>query len=130
MARFERWLAPSAAFELYLEVGADVAYPDAGRHRRATVKAKRALRARRRSGALLRGGGLLFDAWVEPRARTSRSWRVTCRPGVIRMPAFPGFPRPSAATPSSPRCRLRVIRRYRRRRVATLIARSFTDAQP
>ena len=68
-ARFERWLAPREAFALYLEIGADVACPGGERHRRAMVQARRALRARRRSGARLRGGGLLFDAWVE-RSRT------------------------------------------------------------
>lgn len=69
LARFERRLAPRETFELYLEIGADVATPGADRHRRAMVQARRALRSRRRSGARLRGGGLLFDAWVE-RSRT------------------------------------------------------------
>jgi len=69
MARFERWVAPSEAFELYLEAGAGAAVPQARRHRHAEVQARRALRARRRSGARLRGSGLLFDAWVE-RSRT------------------------------------------------------------
>jgi len=68
-ARFERWLPPREAFELYLEVGPEPARPDAERHRLAAVQARRAMRARRRSGARLRGGGLLFDAWVE-RSRT------------------------------------------------------------
>ncbi len=68
-ARFECRLAPRECFELYLEVGSDAQRPDAARHRRAMVHARGALRARRRSGARLRGSGLLFDAWVE-RSRT------------------------------------------------------------
>ncbi len=69
MARFERWLAPGEAFELYLELGPDAQAPEPRRHRRAAVQARGALRARRRSGARLRGSGLLFNAWVE-RSRT------------------------------------------------------------
>jgi len=69
MARFELRLDPRASFALYLEAGADAGQPEATRHRRAMAQARRALRARRRSGARLRGSGLLFDAWVE-RSRT------------------------------------------------------------
>jgi glycogen debranching enzyme len=68
-ARFEFRLAPHESVDLYLEAGVEVGQPGAARHRRAMVQARRALRARRRSGARLHGGGLLFDAWVE-RSRT------------------------------------------------------------
>jgi Glycogen debranching enzyme len=69
MARFDLQLGPRQGMALYLEAGAEVGQPEATRHRRAMAQARRALRARRRPGARLRGGGLLFDAWVE-RSRT------------------------------------------------------------
>ncbi|ADV26357.1 Amylo-alpha-16-glucosidase [Pseudoxanthomonas suwonensis 11-1] len=69
MARFDLELGPREHVTLYLEAGAEVGQPEATRHRRSMAQARRALHGRRRPGARLRGGGLLFDAWVE-RSRT------------------------------------------------------------
>lgn len=68
-ARFDVRLLPHQGFELYLEVGTEPSRPGRERYRAAAVRARGAMRARRRSGGRLRGGGLLFDAWLE-RSRT------------------------------------------------------------
>ena len=64
-ARFDVQLSSHQRFELYLEVGTEPARPERERYRVAAVQARRSMRARRRSGGRLRGGGLLFAAWLE-----------------------------------------------------------------
>ena len=68
-ARFDVRLLPHQGFELYLEVGMEPSRPGRERYRAAAIRARGSMRARRRSGGRLRGGGLLFDAWLE-RSRT------------------------------------------------------------
>ena len=50
------------------------------------------------------------------RARISHCSPANWKPGLIPMPAFPGSPRRSGATPSSPRCRRCGWTRHRARR--------------